>query len=432
MISCKKDFNSQQTVSSKEYNNKLKANIKDLGASHNSGISYSINSNTISTSILFPPKNNSGSLLPTPNYASQDIKNIIISTYDFIGSTYGEEYRGIPSQILQTVVDVINSENTLFINSKIDATEELLTQNNLLSSRESLMIQELQDIFAVGSQLNMTSEQAGPYFANKLKELRTKYKNIVWNINEGEGFLGMLSIAESSNEYWHLNTTVQSPSAKVVAKSKMNITAIPTLAPFDLENSIVHVDLAGYALAWGWAVYNDWAAGNLHESGQYGRITKGLQGAITASTMRLIKTQTRKITVDLFPDSSSTSNPLFPGNGGNGGGTGVVLPKLPGMDLDDFRYADNIDRMKTIINGKKTYFACTTKIFFNNQNGKYYSDSTLQTVLPDGFYTNDLKEVYKIVNGEYGGKQTILPCSNCSAQEVSLNFGCPFNAPIIG
>ncbi|WP_454881742.1 hypothetical protein [Sphingobacterium detergens] len=415
--SCKKDSNSQQNVDLQEYNSKLKGNTKNLGISHNDGISYSINSNQLSTGFLFPPKTNPDPLSSAPNYTSQDLKDIIISTYDFIGSTYGEEYRGIPSQILPTVVDVINAPNTVLVNAKIDSIENILTQNSILTAREALMIQELQNIFTVGSQLNMTSLQAGPYFANKLETLRTKYENIVWNINEGEAFLGMLSIAESSNEYWHLGTTLQLPPTQQTGNSakfnkKMNVTVIPALDPFEPEGSIVHVDLAGYALGWGWAVYNDWAAGNLHESGQNGRITRGLQTAITASALRLAKRELGdgvSLSNDLFIDSPKTSTPVlhFPAN---------YFGRYYYVSSEDLAHDGNL--------------MYPTFVYLGTSN-KYYYNSGLTCLLPDGIYFSKTSTAYyKVENGvvtKEGIKPTSFPGGLKPFQHVIDNLFPPCN-----
>ncbi|WP_294345982.1 hypothetical protein [uncultured Sphingobacterium sp.] len=137
-----------------------------------------------------------------------------------------------------------------------------------------------------------------------------------------------------------------------------------------------------------------------------------------------VKSQTPPNIEILLGDNNSpgTGNDPGPGTGGNG----ITLPKIPGIGLDDFTYADNLDRMQTIINGKKAYFPCVTKIYFSTANGKYYYDNNYSHILPDGYYTNNLSEVYKIFNGEYKGKQFLVPCSNCEAQEVSLLFNCPF------
>jgi len=348
---------------------------------------------------------------------TQDIKNIIISTYDFVGSVYGEQYRGMPSEILPTVADVINSRNTLYINSKIDATENLLAQNNLLTPREAAMIQEIQNIFTTGSQLNMTSAQAGPYFANKLQALRTKYKNIVWNVNEGEGFLGMLSIAESSNEYWHLGTTLQNPSTKVTANSqgnslklnkKMTVTAFPVLDPLEPESSIVHIDLASYAFGWGWAVYDDFIAGNLHESSQYRRITKGLQAAITGSTLGVIKPDV-DITTDLLTDSPIGGNP----------GTSPQIYNFP-SDYNGLYYYVSSEELAH--NGNLNY---PTHVYLGPSN-KYYYNSGLTCLLPDGIYfPKSSGAYYKVVNGlvtEIGSKPTILPGGDKPIQHIIDNL----------
>lgn len=376
-----------------------------------------MNSNSLTTSFIFPNKNNiESSSVPTSNLSTQDVKDIILSTYDFVGSVYGNDNRGISSEILPTIVDVINASNTVLVNAKIDSMENILIQNNILTVREVSMLQEIQDIFTIGYQLNMTSNQAGAYYSSKFNELKTKYANIVWNVNEGEAFLGMLSIAESSNEYWHSNSAISIQSLtgnkNYKAKSsnlnkKMNIVTVPALDPTEPEGALVHVDAAAYALAWGWAVYNDWSKGNLNESGQYRRITIGLQAAITASTMRLVvKRWGSEVTTDLFPEmmDNEPATPIynFPENF-----NGIYYY------VSDPEYAHNDNTMYP------------TSIFKGALN-KYYYNSALTCLLPDGYYFNESNSsYYKVINGlvkEIGSKPTNFPGGMKPIQEVIDNL----------
>jgi len=178
IISCRKDYYSKNNQDLQQYNISLKANTKDLGSNHNDGISHSLNSNPLIIDFIFPDKSNDNTLPPL-TVSEQDIKSIILSTYDFVGSIYGNDSKGISENIKPAIVDIINASNSIVVNNKLDSIKNTLIQNNILTSREASMMQEIQNIFTVADQLNMTSSQAGPYFENKLNELKIKYQNII-------------------------------------------------------------------------------------------------------------------------------------------------------------------------------------------------------------------------------------------------------------
>jgi len=402
IISCRKDYYSKNNQDLQQYNISLKANTKDLGSNHNDGISHSLNSNPLIIDFIFPDKSNDNTLPPL-TVSEQDIKSIILSTYDFVGSIYGNDSKGISENIKPAIVDIINASNSIVVNNKLDSIKNTLIQNNILTSREASMMQEIQNIFTVADQLNMTSSQAGPYFENKLNELKIKYQNIIWNINEGEAFLGMLSIAESSNKYWHSDAVISINKNKSYRKiaanpsKRMNNVTVPALDPLEPEGSIVHIDLAGYALAWGWAVYNDWSSGNLTESGQYNRMTKGLQGAITASTMRRVTLKWgQEVHEDFFPD-------LTPGNGNQTPETSLNFPS----DYSGLYYY--VSSKELAHNDNLVY---PTYVYLGQSN-KYYYNPGLTCLLPDGIYFSKLStSYYKVINGlvkEKGVKPKTFP-----------------------
>ena len=124
-------------------------------------------------------------------------------------------------------------------------TEEISTLSNnplLLTSRETGMANELKAIFSTVYSLGMTQGYAYNFFKMEFKRLEDKYQFLSFNENEGELFLGLLNIAKSSNEYWH----VGSPSFD-----------LPPVDPNELEPVIVQVDLIGYIVGWGKAVWAD-------------------------------------------------------------------------------------------------------------------------------------------------------------------------------
>ncbi|MBT2561872.1 hypothetical protein J7E50_20100 [Pedobacter sp. ISL-68] len=404
LFSCKKS-NNNVADDLQQYNYNLKRLTGVVGKLHNEGVARALLIKNKGLSIpkiqsLFPVSPETPTTpQPVGAYSAQDVRNIIASSYDYVLSQpeFSGSERGIPAQVIPSVISTIYAPDPVTINLKVDSTVTSLRQQNLVSIREAGMIQELQDIFINGYALNMTQANAGVYFANKLNELRAKYVNIVWEINEGEGFLGMLEIATSSNQYWHANTTQpaiasigKSPQAKLMSINKTMNLLVPPATPLEPETPIVQVDLAAYALSWGWSVWNEYQAGTLNSSGQWNRISKGLQVAISASTLRLVKSSSALITIELFQEAGVT-----PGGGGEGGNAPVLLFPEP---LTEAVYYTN---QYTHIGSNHRPPFLMTSIY--KQGNLYYYDPNHIHTLPDGYYIlqDDLSEnkYYQVAGG---------------------------------
>ncbi|MEH3115208.1 hypothetical protein [Pedobacter terrae] len=401
IISCKKEMDKTSGPDLARYNRNLKRLTSVVGRMHNDGVTVAlkVKGNSFRPNLqqsLFPttPSN------PTPTlsyYQSADVKNLNNAIYDYVLAQpeFSGSGRGIITEVVPKVISIVYAQTSQQIDSKVDSTVLSLRQNNILSIREAGMIKEIQDIFMDGYSLNMNQSVAGPYFSNKLNQLKNKYINIIWDINEGEAFLGALEIAISSNQYWHSNTAQVLPIASKVAQHKlMSIDKtgnllLPPFTPDDPETPIVQVDLVAYLLSWGWQVYNQYMAGTLDSSGQYDRISRGLQAAISASTLRLIKTSMAVLNDDMF---NGVDGGTLPGGG--------VTPtyNFPSPLTTDFVYYTN---QYTHIGSNYRPPFITTRIYAGNNF--YYFDSSLTRKLPDGYYIlqEDLStnKYYQVSNG---------------------------------
>ncbi|WP_316817075.1 hypothetical protein [Pedobacter nyackensis] len=377
--SCKKDKgNVASEFELRQYNSNLKRLTGVIGKLHNEGITEALSNNKeglIGAGKSLLPM--SPTIYTTPplngTYNELDLKNIISSIYDYVLSQpefFGSE-RGIPQQVVPDLVSIVNEPNPATINLKIDATITLLRQQNYISLREAGMIKELQNIFINGYALNMTQINAGIYFTDKLDELRAKYADIEWGINEGEGFLGMLEIATSSNQYWH---EVQS---------------------LDLEDPIVQVDMGAYVLAWGWLVYNEAMAGTLQSRDQWKRISRSTQAAITASTLRTIKIYSVPINTLIVNEAVLIPPRVI----GKPDSPAVLGQYFPEPLTTDFVYYSMLP-MHIGVN-----LAPSVKIHIYKKGDQYFYAPNCDPlyILPNGYYVlkKDLltQKYYQIVNG---------------------------------
>lgn len=369
--SCKKDKNNAVSeFELKQYNYNLKRLTGIIGKFHNEGITEALSNNNDrlipEIKALFPVSHVFYTDPPlTGIYNEVDLKNIIGSLYDYVLNQpeFSGSEIGIPVQVVPDLVSIVNESNPVAIDLKVDATIALLRQQSSVSLREAGMIKELQNIFINGYALNMTQTNAGIYFTDKLNQLRAKYADVEWEINEGEGFLGMLGIATSSNQYWHGTESGE------------------------LENTIVQVDMVAYILAWGSLVSNEVRAGTLRPEGQRNRIISSFQAALAASTLRKVKSRAVLITTSIINDA-------VPINQGN-----LLRKYFPEPLTTELVY---YTKEYTHIGVKlATYF--TTHIY--KKGYKYYYDPSCDSpyILPDGYYLfqEDLKsqKFYFIIRG---------------------------------
>lgn len=355
LVSCKKN-SSETTMDGDSYNLKLRERAKEVGIDHNNGMDYFLAGNSvlnqahrsgINKKISFSRNAKSGKMESSeraPIWQSYTSKQIYSYAKAFgnpltKGSSTVPEIEYDPEMIAK--LDYLKEHSDP---ASIQAmwTEEISTLSNnplLLTSRETGMVNELKAIFSTVYSLGMTQGYAYNFFKMEFKRLEDKYQFLSFNENEGELFLGLLNIAKSSNEYWH----VGSPSFD-----------LPPVDPNELEPVIVQVDLIGYIVGWGKAVWADYDSGNLHSTGQWRRIKAGGSNAIGTSFTSWAAAFTKKFDIPapilVLPSDTTISpfpkptDPFFPNPNPETGfvinpntGTPVINPQTgQGYDIRYF------------------------------------------------------------------------------------------------
>lgn len=355
VISCKKN-SPELTTGDNSYNLKLKERAKEVGIEHNNGMDYFLASNSVlnlshksgvNKKVSFYRNAKNGKMESSekaPVWLSYTSKQVYSYAREF-GNSSTKSSNAVPK--IDYDADLIKKldylkEHTDPVSIQAMWTDEISVLSNnalLLTSREAGMVNELKGIFSTVYSLGMTQGYAYNFFKSEFKRLEEKYQFVSFNENEGELFLGLLNIAKSSNEYWHVGSDAFD---------------LPPVDPNEPEPVIVQVDLIGYIVGWGKAVWADYDSGNLHSSGQWRRIKAGGSNAIGTSFTSWAAGLTKKLDVLppilVLPSDTAISpfpkptDPFFPNPNPEIGfvinpntGTPVINPKTgEGYDIRYF------------------------------------------------------------------------------------------------
>ncbi|WP_343533580.1 hypothetical protein [Pedobacter sp.] len=395
---CKK--NGQNTIENFDvanYNVQLKRLTGNVGKVHNNGLDVALRSSILIThNKLQFNRRQVQSLFPTapdPENPGQEASesSALAACENYINNQ--PEFSGLNLSTSPDVMLSINSSATIrtpsHLSNQLDSVLNILNQYNLISSRELGMVEELNDIFINGYSLNLNQADANYYFATELQALRNQHMNIVWNVNEGELFLGMLEVAINSNIYWHSNLSNETQgfrTSKTMTLSNELLPADPTLP----EEPLVQVDAIGYIFGWGKAVLSDYNNNKLNPSGQWHRIGQGALTALQASTLG----GWRKWFGDGDPENPSIDNP---GNGSNNNPLSLPMP-LPTPVIAYWISVSDAEVSNTVDN------SFSTPIYLNSADNKYYSDAIFSNVVPDGLYKHPENfynnKFHRIINGQ--------------------------------
>lgn len=155
-----------------------------------------------------------------------------------------------------------------------------------VSTRERGMVGEITTVFNTSFASNAGVQANYLSVKSQLAAIRQKYNSTVLLPKEGELFWGLLSIAESSNEYWstegasYVNTVIKYDSLNYKAGNPFSLVTDPlrSQAPF------FTADCLGYLIGWTKAVIEENSAnGGLSIKNEDKRIGAGLNWALTVS-----------------------------------------------------------------------------------------------------------------------------------------------------
>ncbi|HVI44486.1 MAG TPA: hypothetical protein VM802_06440 [Chitinophaga sp.] len=171
------------------------------------------------------------------------------------------------------------------------------TVTNLVSTREKSMISEITNVFNTSFSTNPSIQNNYLAVKSKLAAIRNKYAGTIFLPNEGELFSGLLSIAESSNEYWS-----NEGATYVNAIVQYDITAYGNGGPFAIiqdpirsQTSFITADCIGYLAGWASALYSEYNSnGTISIKNENHRIGQGLIWAIAGSAGVLLKAEVKR------------------------------------------------------------------------------------------------------------------------------------------
>ncbi|MFB6453980.1 hypothetical protein ACE38W_01820 [Chitinophaga sp. Hz27] len=321
----------KQSETSKDKQQPALDNTNRIGALHNTGLSIILDKaekearkNVLSNSRV---GDNSVGPITVPGSNPYDV-----STASIFEDAKALVLKDPAYQNLQLTIDaatlaytdqVLNSFSQNSIKTKWAESVNQQAIVDKVSTRERGMVGEITTVFNTAIASNAGIQANYLSVKSQLAAIRQKYKNTVLLPNEGELFWGVLSIAESSNEYWstegasYVNAVIKYDSMNYKAGNPYSLVTDPlrSQAPF------LTADCLGYLIGWTKAVVDENSAnGGLSIKNEDKRIGAGLGLALTFSGGSLLRTMKRMVLspVNISKDSllihmdTIINHPTFP------------------------------------------------------------------------------------------------------------------------
>ena len=259
-ISCKKSDNECDSESN------VKELTKNVGKYHNEGLDYLFKK-------LYSLNPNKGLLRAAPS-GEISSEAIVTASYEYVQSI--PEFTEIPfdANIKEHVQELDAIRDDLTFSGVQNIWSSITNDNSFKSSvplSEQNAISEVNQIFVNLSTSNLSPEQWYNYIKNNAMVIQSKY-----NL-QGEAVCGLLSIMNSSNEYWH-------------NASSLSVTT-PSDPPIPLDPIIVEADCVGYLFGWGRAFWDDQTRFNNQKdfsNNANNRIMAGLWSAMSVSFVKAL------------------------------------------------------------------------------------------------------------------------------------------------